>query len=386
MRIVCLSFEICRPLTSRVTGANALAHALLNWAHAITTAPHHPPEALHLQHHESEQAMSESSHDAPRDLRDALSADKRRRRRGWTIAIGGVAAAAVIGGGVLAANLIIPKGSAAAALPGAPAERLSLKIATAEDSSYQDAIAEVAEEKGLDLEWVNVDDWVLPNTELVAGTVDANAFQHILFLSAFNTETNADITPVFSTVITQWGIFSAGIDDLEQFPEGGRIAIPDDPSNGGRALFILEAAGLIDLADGTGAFPTTSDVVANPHKIEFVEIGARTIPQQFDDPSLAAVVVGTSYFEPSQGVTKDDALFLDDPQADSSLPYVNVVATRADNVDNPAFDILETVYDDPRVSEALAEETFGNSLEVEVDVETLRTKLAELEQLAAENS
>lgn len=321
---------------------------------------------------------------APSELRSALTADARRTRIGWTAAIGVVAVGAIVGGVILATSVWAPKDATKAAASGAP-ERLSVRIATAEDSAYQDTIAEVAAEKGLDVEWVNVDDWVLPNTELVAGTVDANAFQHILYLSAFNAETDADITPVFSTVITQWGIFSATLDDIADIPDGGRIAIPDDPSNGGRALFILEAAGLLEIADDSGEFPTADDITANPHDLQFVEVGARTIPQQFDDPSLSAVVVGTSYFEPSQGVTKEDALFLDDPLADASLPYVNVVATRADNADDPAWDILAEAYADPRVDTAREEEFFGNSIAVDVDVEKLRSKLAELEELAAAN-
>ena len=320
---------------------------------------------------------------AQSELRAALSRDSRRTKTVWGVVLGVVAVGAIAGGVALAAGAA-KDDSVAAAASGAT-ERLSLRIATAEDTAYQDAIADVAAEKGLDIEWVNVDDWVLPNTELVAGTVDANAFQHILYLSAFNAETAADITPVFSTVITQWGVFSATLDDLADLPDGARIAIPDDPSNGGRALFILEAAGLLELADDTGEFPTADDITANPRGIKFVEIGARTIPQQFDDPSLAAVVVGTSYFEPSQGVGADDALFLDDPLAEASLPYVNVVATRAEDADDPVWELLAEVYDDPRVDAALAEETFGNSVPVDVDVAKLRAKLAELQQLATAN-
>src|SRR5690606_32378518 len=106
-----------------------------------------------------------------------------------------------VGGVLLGTALGGQKAEADGATGG---ERLHLKLAVSEDSAYQDAIKQVAAEKGLDLEWVNVDDWVLPNTELVAGNVDGNAFQHILYLSAFNAEQGADITPVFSTVITQW--------------------------------------------------------------------------------------------------------------------------------------------------------------------------------------
>ena len=328
-----------------------------------------------------------NNQDSPSTLRAGIDQKGRKKKTGLFIAIVAIAVAliaaiiiwAVSSSAQPNANDDSTPGESPSGESSAPAERYSLKLATAEDTAFQDAIKLVAAEKGLDVEWVNVDDWVLPNTELVAGTVDGNAFQHILYLSAFNVEHGADLTPVFSTVITQWGVFSATLDDLESIPEGGRIAIPDDPSNGGRALYILEAAGLIGISEDAGDFPTVSDVADNPRNLTFVELGARTIPQNFDDPSLSAVVVGTSYFDPTQNVSAADALYLDDSLAEQNLPYVNVVASRDDNKDEPAWAILEEAYADPRVAEALEKESFGNTVLVKVPVETLRAKLADLQ-------
>ena len=284
------------------------------------------------------------------DLRTALTAQKKKRRT-VAIAVGAVAVVGLVAGTVaIVANLGGTEPAANAAEASAASDDLSVTIATAEDSVFQDTIAEVAAEKGLEVEWLNVDDWVLPNTELVAGTVDANAFQHILYLSAFNTENDADITPVFSTVITQWGIFSATLDDVDALADGARIGIPDDPSNGGRALNILESAGLIQLSDDAGDFPTVDDIESNERNLQFVPLPARDIPLQFEDPSLAAVIVGTG----------------------------------GDDVDNPAWDILQEAYADPRVAEALEEEYFGNTVLVDVDIDDLRAKLADLEAAAAQ--
>ena len=327
-----------------------------------------------------------SPEDSTPDLRSALEQQRTRRRRSLLIAAGAVVGVgAVIGAAALGASLLGGSATADAAGGAATEERLSITIAGSGESELQDAIELVAEEQGLDVEWVNFEnDWVLPNSSLVAGEVDANAFQHIAFLSAFNVANDADLTPVFSTVITQWGIFSSSIDDLDALEQGDRVVIPDDASNGGRALFILEDAGLIELSDDAGVYPTVDDVTGNELGLEFVPVQATTIPQQYDDPSIAAVVVGTSYFDPSQGVTKDDALFLDDSLADSSLPYVNVVATRADNVDDPAFEILQEVYQDERVAAGLDADSFGNSVLVDVSVNDLREHLAELEDFARE--
>jgi D-methionine transport system substrate-binding protein len=328
--------------------------------------------------------MSENQGTGRSELRAAVEKSRARNKKGL-----------LIGGSVVVAAALVAGGAAIAGAAGGPSvntadadsasDELSIKIAGSGESEFQDAIKEVAAEEGLEIEWVNfTDDWVLPNTALVDGEVDANAFQHIAFLSAFNTENDADLTPVLSTVITQWGIFSATIDSLDELQQGDRIAIPDDASNGGRALFILEDAGLIELGADAGTYPTVDDIATNRLDLEFVPIAATTIPTQFDDPSLSAVVVGTSYFDPSQGIDAKDALHLDDSLAESSLPYVNVLATRADNVDNPAWDVLADVLDDPRVADGLDADSFGNSVLVDVSVDDLRSKLAELEDLALE--
>ncbi|MBZ4487800.1 MetQ/NlpA family ABC transporter substrate-binding protein [Microbacterium sp. cx-55] len=324
--------------------------------------------------------MSDKDPAAQSDLRSSVGS-ARTRRRNIFIGIGAVVAVALVVGVVVIVNTLTNSPTSAAAGD----ERLTLRIATSEDTDFQSAIGDIAAEKGLDVEWVNVDDWVLPNTELAAGTVDGNAFQHILYLSNFNAQNGEDLTPVFSTVITQWGIFSATLGGTDEIPDGGRIAIPDDPSNGGRALGILAAAGLIELSSDAGDFPTVDDITANPQNLEFVPIAATTIPQQFDDPSLSAVVVGLSYFDPSQNITADDALYLDDSLDEKNLPYTNVIASRADNADDPAWKILEEAYADPRAAEALETEDKGATVLVQVPVETLRDKLAELEKSAASN-
>lgn len=203
--------------------------------------------------------MAENEEKGTSELRSALDNSKKKRRTGLIAGIAVVAVAALVTGGVLIANSLGSGSTPAEAEEGTETtEPLSLRIAVSEDSNFQSEIATVAAEKGLTVEWVNVNDWVLPNTELAAGSVDGNAFQHILYLSNFNATNDETLTPVFSTVITQWGIFSATLDSTDAFPDGGRIAIPDDPSNGGRALSILAAAGLIEISEDARRLTTSS--------------------------------------------------------------------------------------------------------------------------------
>ncbi|GMA26841.1 MetQ/NlpA family ABC transporter substrate-binding protein [Arenivirga flava] len=313
------------------------------------------------------------------DLRASVESAGKKRRNIVIGAAGVAVVALVAGGAVIAANL----GGGGDAGASAAEERLSLRLAVGEDNAYTDAVVASAADLGLDLEYVNVADWVLPNTEVASGEFDGNAFQHITYLSTFNAENGKDLTPQFSTIIVQWGVFSSTLESLDDLGRGARIALPDDPSNLGRALLILESAGVIEVDDAAGIKPTVDDVTDNPLGVEFVQIAALTIPQQFDDPSLDAVVVGTSYFDPKQGVTADDALFIDDALAETSLPYVNVVASRADNADDPAWAVLEEAYRDERVRDAIEEEFFGTTIPVDVPVDTLRERLAELEASAS---
>lgn len=325
---------------------------------------------------------------AQSELRSQLQRDSNRKRG---LLIGIIAAALVAVVAVVIGFLVSGNnnGNGGAGDNGSagdngetPAERYSVRIAVAEDREWYDTLTAVAAEGGLDIEWVATDDWVLPNTELKAGSVDANAFQHILYLSAFNVSQDAEIVPVFSTLIAQWGIFSKNYDSLDDVQDGDTVLIPDDPSNGARALYLLEAAGLIEIDADAGFFPTIDDIVDNPQNLQFREVAGTTIRQYYDDPTIAIAIAGLSYFDPAQGVTVDSALYIDDPTNEANLPYINVVAVQAGNEDNPAWKILEEAYADQRVRDAVFAE-FGDTLVfVDVPVAELLSKLAGLEDAA----
>ncbi|HJG79004.1 MAG TPA: MetQ/NlpA family ABC transporter substrate-binding protein [Brevibacterium senegalense] len=308
-------------------------------------------------------------------IREELAA--RKRKRSLLLGAGaGVAAIALVAGVTLAVTGGDDDGDA-------QAERQSLKLATSEDNAYFDAVAEVAGEKGVDVEWVNLDDWVLPNSEVSNGALDGNAFQHIRFLATYNEQNDDDIVPVFTTVVTRWGLFSPDYDSIEDLPDGATIAIPDDAANSARALGILDSADLITLREGAGGLASLEDIEDNPKDLTFTELQATTIPQQYDDPSLDAVVVGSNYFDPSQEITIDDALIADDPQGDETLQYANVIATTADRADDPVWDVLRESYDDPRVTEAIDEEHFGRVVRLDVEDDRLQDAFETVTEEAA---
>ena len=322
--------------------------------------------------------MAETAGAQGSGIREELAG--RRRKRNILLGVGaGVAAIAVVAGVTLAVTGGDGDGAGSE-------ERLSLRLATSEDNAYFDAVAEAAGENGLDVEWVNLDDWVLPNSEVSSGALDGNAFQHIRFLATYNEQNDDDIVPLFTTVVTRWGLFSPEIDSLEDLPDGANVAIPDDAANSARALGVLERADLITLREGAGGLASLDDIEENPKDLTFTELQATTIPQQYDDPSLDAVVVGSNYFDPSQEITIEDALVADDPTGDETLQYANVIATTPDNADNPAWDVLSEAYDDPRVEEAIDEEHFGRMIRLDIEDDRLQKAFETVTEEAASAS
>lgn len=316
--------------------------------------------------------MSEPSQ-TQSDIDSHLAAQKTRRKR-WLIGASGVAV-------VVAAAVIIPivvQNSPPTASEDGADELVPLTIADTAQSDFQDAIIEVGRENGLDLTFVNFDDPYLPNTALLEGEVDGNSFQHVAWLSQFNRENDADITPVFSTVVSAWGLFSEDHASADEIPDGARIAVPDDPANFSRSLFILQTAGILELDENAGVFPTEDDITANARDIELVRIAHESVQTSYSDPTIEAVVIATDDFDPALEITSDDALVLEDSSATSSSPYVIVVATTADRADDPEWALLEQTYRDERVVAALEEEKRGEATIVELPVDDLRSALAEL--------
>jgi D-methionine transport system substrate-binding protein len=305
------------------------------------------------------------------DIEAHLGKKKARRRTGII-----VGAAAVVAIAAAVTVPIVVQNSAPTA--AGETELIPLTIADTAQSDFQDAIVDVGRENGLDIDFINFDDPYLPNTALVEGEVDANSFQHVAWLSQFNKENGADISPVFSTVISSWGLFSASHAGVADIPAGARIAVPDDPANFARSLFILQTAGLLEVDPNAGVFPTEEDITDNPNNLELVRIAHESVQTAYADPAINAVVIATDDFDPALEITSADALVLEDSSATSSSPYVIVVATTAENADNPAWVPLEKTYRDKRVVAALEEEKRGESTIVELPVEDLRASLAEL--------
>lgn len=179
-------------------------------------------------------------------------------------------------------------------------------------------------DQGIDLEILIFSDYVTPNLALADGGLDANYFQHVPYLETFCRDRGLDLVSVGPVHIGPMGIFSDKIKDLSELCDGAVVALPNDPTNGGRALLLLQAQGLIDLATGAGLEATELDVVANPRKLKFRALEAVQLPRVLGD--VDAAVINSNYAIEAGWVLTRDAIVLEG----SDSPYVNVVVRQGD--------------------------------------------------------
>ena len=215
-----------------------------------------------------------------------------------------------------------------------------------DDQRLWEKAAELAAKDGIKIEFVKFSDYNTPNDALVNGDVDLNAFQHKAFLDAYNASKKTDLVPIGRTFISPIGAYSNKIKDLKDVPQSGKVSIPNDTTNGGRALFLLEAAGLIKLKDDVGVSPTKADIVENTKNITIDELDAAQVARTL--PDVDAAVINTNLAIDAGLSPKDDAIFME-PLNENSAPYINYVVARAEDKDNELYKKVASYYRTPEV-------------------------------------
>jgi len=243
-----------------------------------------------------------------------------------------------------------------AALPAA-AQTQTLRIGATPGPHAQilEAMKPIAAKKGLDIKIVEFSDYVVPNEALASGELEANSFQHQPYLDNQKENRGYKIETVAQTVNFPIGIYSKKHKAFDALPNGASIAIPNDPTNGGRALLLLQDKGLIKLKDGVGFKPTILDITANSKNLKFTEIDAAQAPRVLDD--VDAAVINTNYATQAGLDPVKDALTREDPKG----PYVNIIAVRAEDKDKPWVKTLVESYHSPEVKK-FVEETFKGAV------------------------
>ncbi|WP_091653177.1 MetQ/NlpA family ABC transporter substrate-binding protein [Micromonospora pallida] len=202
----------------------------------------------------------------------------------------------------------------------------------------------LAEKAGLKLEIVEFTDYVQPNRALADGQLDANYFQHVPYLDEEKAAKGYKFTALKPVHIEPLGVYSKKVDSLADLPNKGVVAIPNDPSNSGRALNLLAANGVITLKDGAGVKATTRDIVDNPKQLEFRELEAAQLPRSLDD--TAASVINGNYAIDAGLTPATDALAL---EKGADNPYANLVVVRDGGDSDPRVQKLEELLHSPEV-------------------------------------
>lgn len=228
-------------------------------------------------------------------------------------------------------------------------DKNTLKVGTiaGPESQLMEVAKQVAQEKyGLNLKIIEFTDYITPNTALNDGSIDANMFQHQPFLDQQVKDHHYKLIAIGRTFVYPMGVYSHKIKNLSALKEKAIVAIPNDPSNEGRALLLLQKAGLIQLNKKAGLYATPTDIESNPKQLVFNELDAAQLARSLDDVDLA--VINTNYAIPAGISPTKDAIF----QEGSDSPYANIVVIREDEKNDPRMQQLVAAIQSDEVMKA----------------------------------
>ena len=249
----------------------------------------------------------------------------------------------------------------AAVLAGCTADGSVLRIGATPvpHAELLELVSGVMAEAGFALRIVEFTDFITPNMALMAGDIDANFFQHMPFLRS-NAQWYTGLTPVFAVHVEPFGLYSLRFAGIDELPHGATVAIPADPSNGGRALLLLQANGLITLREGAGLLAMPHDIIYNPRGLVFHALEAAQLPRSLEDVDAAAI---NGNFAMQAGLNPvRDSLIIED--ADAESPFANVVVVRRGYEDDPRILALQQALLSPRVREFIETRHDGGVLPV----------------------
>ncbi|MEG0677438.1 MAG: MetQ/NlpA family ABC transporter substrate-binding protein [Comamonas sp.] len=233
-------------------------------------------------------------------------------------------------------------------------QTLKIGVTAGPHAQIMEVVKKVAAKNGLNLKIVEFGDYVQPNAALSAGDLDANSYQHRPYLDAQVKDRGYKIGWVADTVNFPIGIYSKKIKKLADLPNGAKFGLPNDPTNGGRALLLLQSQGLIKLKDNAGLKATPLDVVSNPKKLKFVELDAAQLPRSLDD--LDASTVNTNFAIAAGLNPKSDAIALES----AKNPYVNILVVRDADKQKPWVPALVKSYQSEEVRQFIDKEFKGS--------------------------
>lgn len=245
-----------------------------------------------------------------------------------------------------------PEAPAAGAAPKAAV--LTIGVSPVPHADIVNFVAPTLKNQGIEVKVVEFSDYVQPNLSLADKELDANFFQHKPYLDEFAESRGLKLESLVAVHIEPMGVYSKSVKKVEDLAEGAKIAIPNDPTNGGRALKVLETAGLIKLKADAGILATPNDIVENPKKLSFLEIEAAQLPRALDD--VAAAVINSNFALGANLNPTKDAIAIESKDS----PYANIVAIRAGELNREDLQKLKAVLTSPEVKKFLEDKFQGS--------------------------
>jgi len=232
---------------------------------------------------------------------------------------------------------------------GSDAKHIKVGVINGAEQDVAEVAKKVAKEKfGLDVELVGFSGSLLPNDATSHGELDANVFQHPPFLAEDNKAHGYKLVAVGNTFVFPMAGYSRKIKSVTELKDGATVAIPNDPTNLGRALLLLQNEKLITLKPGVGLLPTSLDITANPKKLNIMELEGAQLPRVLDDPKVDVAIISTTYLQQTGLSPVHDSVFIEDKNS----PYVNIVVAREDNKDAENVKEFVQAYQSPEVVKA----------------------------------
>lgn len=254
----------------------------------------------------------------------------------------------------LAAGCAAP-GSTPTPVGDAAAPVVKIGVADASED-YWTVYRTKAQAAGITVEFVNFTDYNQPNPALSQGQLQLNEFQHLQYLANYNVKNNDTLVPIGATAVYPLPLYSTKYTSLEDIPQGGQIAIPNDPTNQARSLLVLQSAKLITLKGGGSATSTPNDIDPATSRVTVVPVDAAQTAANLT--GVDAAIVNNNYATAAQ-LGDEKILYKEDPDSDAAKPYINAFVARAADKDNPTYLKLAAVYHDPEV-EAAARKDLGD--------------------------
>ena len=200
-----------------------------------------------------------------------------------------------------------------------------------------EVVKDLLAEQGITLDIVEFNDYIQPNLAVEDGSLDANYFQHITYMNEFNVSDGTHLVSAAEVHYEPFGLYAGKTASLDELADGAQIAVPNDTTNEGRALLLLQEQGLITLTEDCGLEPTKDDIAENPHNYEIVELEARLLPTTLQDVDIAVI---NGNYAIDAGLKVSDALAIESADGTAAQAYVNVLAVEEGREDDPAIQAL----------------------------------------------